>query len=287
VIGSVKAIGRFPVKSMLGEAPASSWVSTSGVVGDRTHGLIDVATGKVASAKDPRAWGQLLGIRAVWTGEPGPDGELEITCPDGTSVRSTDPEVDARLSAATGRDVHLTSAPPAEPVYDSVWEVDGIAPDGLVAASQIGTSEDGHPISTVPMASGAPGTFQDLAPMMVLTTASLAAMAALQPGSDWSVARFRPSLFLDVEGEELVEDSWIGRHLLIGDLVLELTAAAPRCVMTTLAQPGLPRDREILKTVARHHKRDFAGFGDFACLGTYASVVNPGRIAVGDPVTLD
>jgi len=287
VIGSVKAIGRFPVKSMLGEAPASAWVGTSGVAGDRTHGLIDVATGKVASAKDPRAWGQLLGFRAVWTGEPGPDAELEITCPDGTRVRSSDADVDERLSAATGRAVHLTGAPPAEPVYDYVWEVDGIAPDGLVAASQIGTTEDGRPLSTFGMATDAPGTFQDLAPMMVLTTASLAAMAALQPGSDWSVARFRPSLFLDVEGAGTVEDEWVGRQLVIGDLVLELTAASPRCVMTTLAQPDLPRDREILKTVARHHKLDFNGFGDFACLGAYANVVRPGRIAVGDPVTLD
>jgi len=123
--------------------------------------------------------------------------------------------------------------------------------------------------------------------MMVLTTASLAAMAAHYPDGDWSVARFRPSLFLDVEGAAFVEDDWIGRHLVIGDLVLAVTAASPRCVMTTLAQPGLPRDRGILQTVARHHKRDFSGFGDFACLGAYADVVTPGRIAVGDRVTLD
>ena len=69
-------------------------------------------------------------------------------------------------------------------------------------------------------------------------------------------------------------------------MVLEVSSPAPRCVMTTVAQPGLERDREILRTVARHNRQPFAGFGVWACLGAYASVVEPGDVAVGDVARL-
>jgi uncharacterized protein len=286
MIGSVRQLGLFPVKSMQGESPVEVRVEASGVVGDRTHGLFDVASGKVASAKDPRAWGQLLGFRAVWSGAPGPEGEIVFTLPDGTPASSRDPDIDDRLSQATGRPVRLIGTPPPEPAYDYVWDVDGIAPEELVTTTSTGTNEDGRPVSTLPFGMGAPGTFQDLAPMTIMTTASLAAMAARYPEGDWSVARFRPNLLLDVEGDEFVENSWVGRQLSAGGVVLEVTSLSPRCVMTTLAQPGLPRDRGILQAVARHNRQPFAAFGDFACLGAYANVVTPGRVAVGDPVSL-
>jgi MOSC domain-containing protein len=57
-------------------------------------------------------------------------------------------------------------------------------------------------------------------------------------------------------------------------------------VMTTLPQGDLPRDRQILRTVARENRLEFAGFGIWACLGVYASVVEPGEVTVGDPVIL-
>jgi uncharacterized protein len=286
VIGTLRQIGRFPVKSMQGESPTEVRVDPGGVVGDRTHGLLDVASGKVASAKDPRAWGQLLGFRAEWAGAPGLEGEIAITLPDGSRTSNRDPDVDDHLSRATGRPVRLCGAPPADAQYDYVWDVEGIAPEELVTATRTGTNEDGRPVSTIPFGMGAPGTFQDLAPVTILTTASLAAMAVHHPEGDWSVARFRPNLLLDVDGDQLVENDWVGRQLSIGEVVLEVTSLSPRCVMTTLAQPGLPRDRGILQTVARHNRQPFAGYGDFACLGAYASVVIPGRIALGDAVTL-
>jgi uncharacterized protein YcbX len=286
VIGSVREIGRFPVKSMQGEAPAEVDVGPAGVVGDRTHGLVDVASGKVASAKDPRTWGQLLQFRAVWSGAPGADGDITFTLPDGTGASSRDPDVDERLSQAVGRPVRLAGTPPDDGAYDYVWEVGGIAPEELVTATTTRTDEDGHPVSTMPFGMDAPGTFQDVAAMTILTTAALAAMAARHPTGDWSVARFRPNLLIDVEGDDVVENAWVGRRLSIGEVVLEITNLSPRCVMTTLAQPGLPRDRGILQTVARHNRQPFGSFGEWACLGAYASVVTPGRVAVGTPVAL-
>ena len=65
-----------------------------------------------------------------------------------------------------------------------------------------------------------------------------------------------------------------------------LTGASPRCVMTTKAQKDLPRDLDVLKTLARKNRIEQEGFGTFACLGIYAEVTSPGPIAVGDTLEL-
>jgi uncharacterized protein len=285
VIGRIRELGRFPVKSMLGESPATSVLGESGVVGDRTHALVDVATGKVASAKDPRVWAGLLGFRARHVAGHA-TAPLVITLPDGSEVRTDAADANARLSTAAGREVELRSENTGDAGYDYVWEVEGIAPDEVVDGSRTGTTEQGQPVSTMPLALMAPGTFQDVAPVTILTTAALAAMAAHHPTGAWHPARFRSNLLLDVDGDEVVENGWPGRQLAVGDVVLEVITPAPRCVMTTLPQIGLPRDRRILTTVATHNRQEFAGFGSWACLGAYARVVTAGEVAVGDPVRL-
>lgn len=284
--GRLIEIGRFPVKSMLGESPDAAALTASGLVGDRTHSLFDCEGGKVASAKDPRKWAQLLGFRAVHSGEPGTGDALTITLPDGTELRSDDPSVNERLSAATGREVELRSETAADAGYDYVWDVEGIAPEEVVVGSQTDTTADGKRVSTMPLAFMAPGTFQDVAPITIMTTAALAAMKAQHPEGDWNPVRFRSNFLIDVEGDDIVENGWNGRQLAVGDVVIEVASAAPRCVMTTLAQQGLPRDRKILQTVAKHNMQEFAGMGLWACLGAYATVVTPGQVSVGDPVTL-
>ena len=280
IVGTVRSLSRYPVKSMQGEEPPSVRIEASGIVGDRTHGLIDVETGKVASAKDPRRWASLLHCRAVQDG----DG-LALTLPDGSSTSTLDLGFETRLGDALGRPVRLASQA-GDAGYDYVWEVDGIAPEEVIEGSRTGTTDDGHPVSTMPLAFMAPGTFQDVAPITLMTTAALSTMAALYPDGDWSPDRFRSNLLLDVAGDSVVENGWVGRHLRIGSTELEVTAPAPRCVMTTLTQPGLERDREILRTVARHNRQEFAGMGQWACLGAYASVVTAGEVSVGDEVEL-
>ena len=50
-----------------------------------------------------------------------------------------------------------------------------------------------------------------------------------------------------------------------------------RCVMTTRAQPGLPRDLDVLRKLTRSHD---------GSLGVLAAVVGEGRVAVGDAVAV-
>ena len=48
-----------------------------------------------------------------------------------------------------------------------------------------------------------------------------------------------------------VENSWIGRTLILGDKVrLSISGPCPRCVMTTLPQGDLPKDVGILRKSA-------------------------------------
>lgn len=283
MIGELREIGRFPVKSMLGESPERATVVATGIAGDRTHALVDASTGKVASAKHPRLWGGLLAYRAIWLDA---SGQVEITLPDGGTIRSDDPDADDRLSAAVGRAVHLRSTPSPDGSYDYVWEVEDIAPTEVVTGSQTGVTDDGHKLSAMPMAVMAPGTYQDVAPITIMTTAALAAMARRHPEGRWEQPRFRNNLLLDVPGEGIVENDWLGRRLTVGTAELEVTAPSPRCVMTTLPQGDLPRDRDILRTVARENRQEFAGLGRWACLGVYATVTQPGEVAVGDEVDL-
>jgi len=283
-VGVISEINRYAVKSMLGESLQAAAVGASGIPGDRAYALVDIETGKIASAKDPRKWAQLLGFRSVYDGEVDRDA-LVFTLPDGSEVRATASHVDTVLSAACGRQVRL-SADTASNTYDYVWEVQGIAPEEVVTGSQIGTTDDGAPISAMPAALMAPGTFQDVAPLTLITTSALRAMKQQHPDGDWSTDRFRMNLLIDSDLDGIVENEWPGRRLRIGGAELEVTGPAPRCVMTTLPQSGLPRDRAILKTVAAHNRQEFGGFGIWACLGVYANVVTPGEVARGDHVEL-
>lgn len=94
------------------------------------------------------------------------------------------------------------------------------------------------------------GTFFDLAPVHLVTTATINRLRELAPQSRFEVRRFRPNLVVEspTGASGFVENDWIGRTLAIGDEVrLNITGPCPRCVMTTLAQGDLPKDPGILR----------------------------------------
>lgn len=105
--------------------------------------------------------------------------------------------------------------------------------------------------------------FVDDAPLHLLTVADL---------GRWDVRRFRPNLLLDT-GLDL--DDLVGERLTIGTVTMEVVGRTKRCAMTTAAQPGLAKDVDVLRTLARTRE---------LCCGVYAQVVAPGRVAVGDPL---
>lgn len=249
-VGAVKALWRFPVKSMRGEHVEAADLTEAGLVGDRAYALIETETGKVMSGKTPRLGPKLLGCRAAFIEPPGQGDEqppVRITLPDGTLVRSDAPDVQAILSGFLGRPVTLERAAP---------------PDFTI------------------------GAFFDLFPVSVLTTSTLDRLNELRPQSRFDERRFRMNVIVDTREAGFVENGWTGHGLRIGDAVrLGVTIPDPRCVMTTLAQDELPKDPEVLRTLARENRLDVAG-GRYPCAGVYAVVASAGTIRKGDRVSL-
>jgi uncharacterized protein len=65
-VGSVVALWRYPVKSMMGEELNSSEITDHGLLGDRQFAIIDRATGKIGGAKNPRKWGNFFDFHATY-----------------------------------------------------------------------------------------------------------------------------------------------------------------------------------------------------------------------------
>jgi MOSC domain-containing protein len=289
-VGTVKALWRFPVKSMRGEAVEAADLTERGLVGDRAWALVDAETGKVMSGKTPRLGQNLLGCRASFIEAPGNGREqppVRITLPDGTSVRADAADADAVLSEFLGRPVKVERAAPEDFTIDQYHpDIEDLDPQGhrdTVTESKLGSAffaEAGLP-SAVPV-----GAFFDLFPVSVLTTSTLDRLNEIRPESRFDERRFRMNIIVATDEAGFLENAWTGRELQIGRRVrLGVAIPDPRCVMTTLAQDELPQDREVLRTLARQNRVEVAG-GFYPCAGVYATVESAGTIRQGDVVSL-
>lgn len=120
------------------------------------------------------------------------------------------------------------------------------------------------------------GTF-DTMPLSLITTRSVESIGALL-GADLDVRRFRPNLVIEAFGAAAFpEDEWVGRVLTVGTTSVRVDAHDKRCVVVNVDPVTGRRDPAVLRAIATH--RD-------SLLGVYGSTVRPGRVAVGDPVTL-
>jgi uncharacterized protein YcbX len=262
-VGTIAALNRYPVKSMLGEGLTEAYVTQHGLLGDRTFALVDGESGRVASAKSPRKFGALFRCRATYIVPPTPDSGLpsvRISFPDGSEATTGEGDLNARLTRAVGRDVSLASAPPSGAKYESV-------PVGTV-------QEEAKEMTEYPLING----FFDLGAVHLLATGTLECLRELYPGGDFDARRFRPNILVSTPVRErgFLENAWIGKTLSIGNEVrLRVFSPTIRCVMTTLPQGDLPSDPGILKTAAKHNQ---------ANVGVYAMVVQPGTVRVGDEI---
>jgi uncharacterized protein YcbX len=269
------ALWRYPVKSMAGERCARSHLDARGLAGDRAMAVQDTGSSLIASAKRPALWGALLACRARQDGEA-----VLIALPEGDEVRSRDPDVDARLSTLVGRPVRLTATPPEGANIERIHpDVDRLAPRDRRPA-QPGT------VTVGPLGAGAPpGTFFDFAPVHLVTRASLDALAAEVPEAG-NVRRFRPNIVVDGDLAPFAENDWPGAHLRVGDVLLRVLTASPRCVVPSLPQVGVTSAPDVLRAVARANRVDVLDLGRHGCVGVYARVVEPGVVAEGDPVEI-
>lgn len=285
-LGSIGAVWRYPVKSMLGEELDVCALSERGPEGDRALALYDPATERVVSAKRPKHYGAVLTCRARYDGS-----EVRITLPDGEEVAGGDADAAQRISAVVGRPLELIRAAQEGSSYEMIWpEIDGLVSDEFVAQTTIAGDDPDGRLTAPPMAFAAPpGSLVDVSPIHLLTTSTLARLQRENPGASFDVRRYRPNLVIDDGdgGDGFVENGWNGRRLSVGDeVVLEVLLPTPRCIMTTLAHDDVPADPSVLRTVAQLNRQELPGFGRFACAGAYASVVQGGTVRRGDRVEL-
>jgi uncharacterized protein YcbX len=128
------------------------------------------------------------------------------------------------------------------------------------------------------------GTFFDLAALHLLSTNSLASCERAYPNGVWDRRRFRPNVLIDGDsGEQYPEDAWVGRSVRAGGVTIDVLMRTVRCAMPLRAQPArgtdnpLTRDVDLYRSLNQTHENH---------LGVYASVREPGSIALGDSVGL-
>jgi uncharacterized protein len=118
----------------------------------------------------------------------------------------------------------------------------------------------------------------DVMPLAVLRTQTVADLGKLVD-AELDVQRFRPNLLVDASADTAFpEDGWVGSVLRIGALLMRVDQRDKRCVMVNVDPATAERDPQILRTIAQERE---------TCLGVYGSTVQPGRVAVGDPVAIE
>lgn len=306
IVGKVKEIWRYPVKSMAGQRLDACTVTSNGVLGDRGWALRDEQRGEITSARKSPV---LMAFAARYREEPaaGKVPHVDITLPDGTVVGSDAADVNARCGAVLGRSVTLWPLQPASNKAHYRRAQPGAAMMAKLGrfevfrkllgrlAPYIGLEKELRadfgrlPEEALPDLSvfpaelieftSPPGTYFDAFSLHVITTSTLATMARANPTAAWDVRRFRPNFLVETSPgiDGLAEVEWTGRTLKVGEARIKCEVPAVRCSMTTHAQRDLPKDPSVLRTIVRDGGQN---------LGSYANVVASGRVAVGDVVEL-
>lgn len=244
-------ISTTPVKSLMLHHPDELRLDPFGVAADRRFYLIR-ADGRLLAGVHH---GPLALVRADWDAL---HDRLRLTFPDGAVV-----EDDVRLGGPELTDFWGHRVPGH--VVEGPWA------DALAAYA-------GRLVRLVKADEPAGGV--DVEPLTLVSSESVAELGRRFGVEEIDARRFR--MLLEVEGAAPhEEDTWAGRRVRIGEAVVEIGGPVPRCATTTRDPSTGKRDLDTLREIAAYRgKRD----GKHVDFGVYATVVQPGRVRVGDPV---
>ena len=261
----VSRLSTTPVKGTALHSPDGVELTRDGVEENRRFHLVD-ERGRLFNGKHH---GPLVRIDARYDAER---ERLSLHVPDRDPVEGTTAELgEAVVTNFYGRDVpgHVVDGPWAAALTEFV----------------------GRPVSLV--ATDTPGHGVDVHPVTLISSASLEHLRSVTPGGErLDSRRFRMLVELDGCGVH-EEDTWAGRRIRLGGAVVRVGGPVPRCVVTNEDPDTGEADFGTLKAIARYrgelatelstpvaHLPD----GGKVILGMYATVEEPGRLAVGDPV---
>lgn len=230
-VGRVRALWRYPVKSMAAESLNQAMVSWNGVAGDRRWAFV---RGGVDRSGFP------------W-----------LTIREKADMRHYSPSFEDPEQPNTS--VTLVRSPRGE-------EFDVIDPALAL--------ELGHGARVIKQDIG----IFDTMPLSLISTQTVQALGGLA-GLHLDPQRFRPNLLIDAPGTTAFpEDDWVGVVLRVGGMRMRVDQRDQRCVMVNIDPQSTVSNPIVLKTIAR--ERD-------SRLGVYGSTVEPGRISIGDLVSLE
>src|SRR5262245_5154603 len=252
-----------PVRGLGLSHPASIEMTDMGVVNDRRFYIVD-AQGRLL---DRLRVGPLCRIfartdaEATWLRLSFPDGRVI-----GGDVKLDEPvRTDIYNRVAVG---HVVGGPWAAALSDFVG-----APVLLVRCDMPGGTRIRE------------GETQVRNQVSMVSDGSLAELADQLGVERVDGRRFRMLIELEGAGAH-EEDGWIGSDVAIGSAVIQVTKPDARCAITTQDPETGERDLDTLRTILRYrgfraddpeHKIDFGVLGEVAA---------PGKISVGDTVTV-
>lgn len=263
----VSRLSTTPVKGTALHEPRSVTVTGNGVPENRRFHLVDAGR-RLFNGKQH---GPLVQLRAEF--DAGRD-HLDLLFPDRPPVAGRTTELgEAVCTDFYGRDVdgHLVEGPWSAALSDFVGQE-----VHLVAADRPGDAVDVHPVT-------------------LISTATLEHLRRVTPdGERLDHRRFR--MLVEVDGCDVhEEDTWAGRRLRIGGVTVQVVGPVPRCVVTNENPETGEVDFGTLKAIVRYRgelatdlSTPVAHLPDNGAviLGMYATVGQPGEIALGDPVEL-
>jgi len=252
---TVSVLSVTPVKGLALHHPDHVALTPGGVEGDRAFFLVDAA-GELVSCTEI---GALMAHRAA-----------------------LDTATDVLTVHGPGGIVHSAAVEIGEPMGTDFYGLREVAGHRVLGWDEVFSDIAGQPVRLV---RGDTCAF-DVAGLTLIGAASTAALS----GPDAPVAvdsrRFRMNLEIAGAGP-LDEDSWDGRELRLGDAVVRVGGPVKRCAATTRNPDTGEIDLQTLKLIGGlKGRQEHAPWGPGFYLGVYAEVLVPGRVAVGDPVTL-
>ncbi|MGP3927082.1 MOSC domain-containing protein [Streptomyces sp. 8N616] len=262
----------YPVKGCAGTSMTESLLTEAGLAYDRSFMVVGANGVFRSQRRDPR----LAVIRAAVSA----GGErLTLRAPGADVLR-----VDVDLTSAR-RDVELFGTP-----YKGIDQGGAAAEwlsEVLGAPSRLVRVPPEHDRVTDGWTPGTSG-YADSSPVHVISRATLDGLnqrlAQADGRADRSplpMTRFRPNIVIDGWDEPHMEDR--ARRISIGNAELGYAKLAIRCAVTLVdQQTGAKAGPEPLRTLATYRRAAEGG----VAFGTKFSVLRPGKLAVGDEVSV-
>lgn len=280
----IHELHRYPVKSLLGERLSSTTVGTNGFPGDRAWALRH--SGATLTGKKFPA---LMSATARFDEPPSAErssAPVTITLPNGDARSTSDVTINSWLGDYLNHPAELWPlVDPTDLEFYRRQASSATTPEAIDAELRAVFSrlpdEPLPDLASFPAElfefDSPPGTYFDAYPLLIMSTNSLATLAANTPnaGQNFDQRRFRPNIVIAGLEGDFPENDLVGQHCKIGSVELSIEMPCPRCIMTTHPIDDVPKDPSIMRQLVQQNGGN---------LGVYARVVTGGIINEGDTI---